>query len=63
MTSEKKFTKDEYLIINNALNEVLSGPEAIEIDEFHTRIGANFEDAEALLFKVSDLLKSVNECK
>jgi hypothetical protein len=63
MANEKTFTKDEYLIINNALNEILSGPEAIEMDEFHTRIGANFEDAEALLFKVSHLLKSANECE
>jgi len=47
--SEIKITKDEALILAQALNEICNGPEAIEEWEFHTRIGATREEAENLL--------------
>jgi hypothetical protein len=46
--------RDELLWISNALNEVLHGPEAIEGWEFHSRMGAEKLEVEALLTKVSD---------
>jgi hypothetical protein len=48
------FTRDELLWINNALAEVLGGPEAIEEWEFHTRIGGDRDDVRALHQKVND---------
>jgi hypothetical protein len=48
------FTRDELLWISNALNEVIGGPEAIEDWEFHSRIGGNRDEVEALLRRVHD---------
>ena len=47
-------SKDELLILNNALNEVCNG---IEIDEFEfsARIGAQREQAQALLRRITAL--------
>ena len=39
MDSSEFFCRNEILIINNALNEVLNGPDAIDSHEFHSRIG------------------------
>jgi hypothetical protein len=47
------FSRDELLWINNALNEVLHGPEAIEQWEFQTRIGGDRDQVQALLSSVS----------
>ena len=52
------FTRDELLWVNNALNEVLNGPEAIEEWEFHTRMGGERDQVRALLHKVSEQLDS-----
>ena len=49
------FSKDELLILNNALNEVLNGPAAIGDWEFHTRMGVTRSEATQLLEKVSKL--------
>lgn len=48
------FTRDELAWINNALNEVLHGPEAIEEWEFQTRMEATRDEVAALLEKVND---------
>ena len=53
MDNSELFNIEELQIINNALNEILNGPEAIDIEEFFTRIGATTEDAEKLLRKVN----------
>lgn len=51
-----ELSRDELLWVNNALNEVLHGPEAIEEWEFYSRIGGQRRDVQALLQKVSDQL-------
>ncbi|WP_040159116.1 hypothetical protein [Nigerium massiliense] len=53
------FTRDELVWINSALNEVLNGPEAIEDWEFHTRMGGDRDEVEALLRRVHDELDSL----
>ena len=49
-----EFSRDELLWINNALAEVLGGPEAIEEWEFHTRIGGDRDEVRDLHQKVND---------
>ena len=44
-----RLQRDELLAVNNALNEVLNGPDAIEDREFHTRMGVEPAEARALL--------------
>jgi hypothetical protein len=46
-------SKEELLILNNALNEVCN---ALDIREFQTRMGANREEVLALLRQVNRLL-------
>ena len=48
------FTRDELVWLNNALNEVLNGPTAIEDWEFHARMGGTRDEVVALLRKVND---------
>lgn len=48
------FSRDELLWINNALSEVLGGPQAIEGWEFHSRIGGDKDVVKALLRRVHD---------
>ena len=50
------FTADELTMINNALNEVCHGVEFGNA-EFATRLGTSREEAQALLKRVSQLLK------
>ena len=45
-------SEDELLVINNSINEVLHGPDAIEDWEFHTRIGVERQSAEQVLEKI-----------
>ncbi|MEK7583328.1 MAG: hypothetical protein AAB483_02925 [Patescibacteria group bacterium] len=52
-----KLTKNELVMVNNALNEILRGPDAIEEWEFHTRIGATREEAE----KLFDMIKALSK--
>jgi hypothetical protein len=47
-----EFSERELLIINNALNEVLNGPDAIEEWEFGARIGTTREEARRLLDEI-----------
>ena len=51
-----KFKKDELVILHNALNEVLSGSDAIEEWELHARIGATKQEAGQLLDLTSKAL-------
>lgn len=46
--------RDELLWINNALADVIGGPEAIEDWEFQTRIGGTRDEVSALLQRVND---------
>lgn len=48
------FTRDELLWVNNALNEVLGGPQAIDEWEFHSRMGGTGDEVRALLRKVNN---------
>lgn len=52
--SDLRFTRNELLWINNALNAILNGPQAIEYWEFHALIGGSPEDVQDLLRKVND---------
>ena len=49
-------TEDEAYILNNALNEVCNGIH-IEDWEFQTRMGAEREEARALLDRVGQLIE------
>jgi hypothetical protein len=51
------FSKEELIVINNAINEILNGPNSIEDWEFHSRIGATKEKTKKILQKVSKLTK------
>jgi hypothetical protein len=50
------FTRDELVVINNALNEVCNGV-AIDDDEFQTRIGYPRAKAHDVLKKVAKALE------
>ncbi|AKR43183.1 hypothetical protein [Methylophilus sp. TWE2] len=54
-------TKDDLLLISNALNEIINGSGAIEKWEFQTRTGVEFQDAEKLLKKTSMALNEFNK--
>ncbi len=51
------FTRDELVVINNALNEVCNGL-ALDEDEFQTRIGYPRAKARDILKKVAKALES-----
>jgi hypothetical protein len=54
-----ELTKDELVIINNALNEVCNG---IHLKgEFHTRMGCTVEKARNLLTQIQTTLAGINE--
>ena len=53
------FRRDELVWINNALAEVIGGPDAIEDWEFHTRIGGDRDEVRALLQRVHDQVGAV----
>lgn len=53
-------SRKELVILSNALNEVLHGPEAIDSWEFQTRMGAGREDARGLLSRLSDEIRSTS---
>jgi hypothetical protein len=53
--SQPTFTRDELVIINNALNEVCNGVQ-FDDDEFETRIGYDRTMAQRLLKKISKSL-------
>ena len=49
-------SKDELVLVSNALNEVLHGPDAIEECEFQTRLGVDRQRATELLARIGRLL-------
>ena len=49
------FTRDELVVINNALNEVCNGL-SFDDDQFQTRIGHSRAMAQNLLKKISKML-------
>jgi hypothetical protein len=55
-TSVVEVSRAELLTINNALNEVLNGPDAIPEWEFQTRMGVTRSDARRLLEGVGEAL-------
>lgn len=52
-------TADDILAINNALNEVCHGPEAIPDWEFQLRVGVDRESAKVTLSRISAALGEV----
>ena len=52
-----EFSRDELVWVNNALNEVLHGPDAINESEFGVRMGGSRGEVKALLHRISDLLR------
>jgi hypothetical protein len=46
----------ELATLNNALNEAINGPDAIEEREFHTRIGVEMSEARTLLAELHSAL-------
>ena len=54
-------TDDELLVINNSINEVLHGPDAIEDWEFQTRIGVDRQFAEKVLAKIKSVMRAAEE--
>ena len=47
-------SSDEWVLVMNALNEVLNGPDAIEEWEFHARLGVHRAEALALQRRLND---------
>jgi len=50
------FNLAELVLMNNALNEVLNGPDAIDESEFELRTGATPEEARDLLDKLGRVI-------
>jgi hypothetical protein len=50
----------DLLAINNALNEVLHGADAIEEWEFHTRMGVTRDEARRTLQKITPLVPDLD---
>ncbi len=50
-------SKDELVLFNNAVNEVLNGPDAIDDMEFRTRLGVDRLFAKETLAKIGDILR------
>ncbi len=50
---------DELLLINNALNEILNGSNAIDEKEFLTRAGVEREHAREVLAEVNELFQKI----
>ncbi len=49
-------SKEELVLVSNALNEVLHGPHAVAEWEFQTRLGVDRQRATELLARISRLL-------
>ena len=48
---------EDLRLVNNALNEVLNGPDAIPEWEFHTRMGSSREEAEVLVRRIREAVR------
>jgi hypothetical protein len=60
-TWASSINKDDLLLINNALNEIINGPDAIADYEFQTRTGVEFKEAEKLLKRTGLVLDELNK--
>jgi hypothetical protein len=49
-------SKDELVLVNNALNEILHGPDSIDEREFHARLGVERQRAVEFLARIGRLL-------
>ena len=62
MSDESKqsisFSYSELVLVNNALNEILHGPDSIAEWEFQTRTGVSVAEAQALLARVGKYLEA-----
>lgn len=47
----------DLVLINNALNEIINGPSAIEPWEFQTRTGVTIEEAKTLLSRIGSAIE------
>jgi hypothetical protein len=56
-TASVQLSKEDLVLIHNALNEVCN---ALDVPEFQTRMGADIEQAQALLARIGELLKTMN---
>lgn len=52
----QEFSREELETLNNALNETLNGPAAIDEEEFHARIGTDRSETVLLLEKIGKIL-------
>jgi hypothetical protein len=50
----------ELVLITNALNEIINGPDAIASAEFQTRTGIGINEARALLSRMTAKIESLN---
>jgi len=55
---DARFTVDELVILNNAINESLNG---IEGWEYHTRLGATQTEAQLLLTKIAQAIEATQQ--
>jgi hypothetical protein len=53
-SDDVELTRDELIWINNALNEVLNGPDAINEREFSTRMGGGRDEIKSLLSRLHE---------
>lgn len=53
-----RFSNDELLILNNALNEVCN---ALDLAEFSTRMGSELADVDKLLRQIGEAINIVGE--
>lgn len=53
-------SSQELVLITNALNEIINGPDAIASVEFQTRTGIGINEARALLSRMSAEIESLN---
>jgi hypothetical protein len=53
-----ELTESEIILLNNSLNEILNGVDAIEPIEFRTRLGVTHSEAKNLLSDFRTILKN-----
>lgn len=49
----------EMILLNNSLNEILNGVNAIDQEEFNARLGVSHSEAESLLSDLQALIKRI----
>jgi hypothetical protein len=55
-TTTIRLSKEELVIINNALNEVCNG---LDLNEFSTRMGETRKNVEELLFQIRKIIDAM----